>query len=200
MFTVNTKHYLCIVEYHSKFPVIKKTEDLSADSLILMCKVIFEEFGLSKKIISDLGGNFISDTFKTFCKSLNIEQTFSSSYHHQSNGQVEACIKFVKGILKKCLDSRGDPHIALLQICMTLLGQGLPSPVTMLFNHPIRGIIPINNKPLIVIGTDGEHCEAIIKRQTKDDKNKVLPKYYVSICIGSTVKPTHISAEQYLWD
>ena len=37
-----------------------------ADSLILACKVIFSEFGLPKKIMSDAGGNFISDKFKEF--------------------------------------------------------------------------------------------------------------------------------------
>ena len=65
MFTLNNKHYLCMVDYHSKFPIIKKTEDLSADSLILMCKVIFAEHGLPRKIMSNLGSNFISDKFKT---------------------------------------------------------------------------------------------------------------------------------------
>ena len=53
MFTLNNKHYLCIVVYHSKFPVIKNTEDLSADSLVLTCKAIFAEHGLPKKIMSD---------------------------------------------------------------------------------------------------------------------------------------------------
>ena len=88
MFTLNIKHYLCIVDYHNKFPVIQKTEDLSADSLIVMCKVIFAEYRLPKKIMSDSGGNFVSDKFKTFCKSLNIEQVLSSSYHHQNYRQV----------------------------------------------------------------------------------------------------------------
>ena len=112
----NNKHYLCTVDYHSKFPIIKKTGDLSADSLILTCRIIFAEYGLPKKIMSDPGGNFISDKLKTFCKSLNIEQAFSSSYHYQSNRQVEVCITFVKCTLQKCFDSMGDPHIALLQI------------------------------------------------------------------------------------
>ena len=49
MFNLNNKHYLCIVDYHSKFPIIKKTENLSADSLILMCKVNFAEYGLPKE-------------------------------------------------------------------------------------------------------------------------------------------------------
>ena len=37
IFTLNNKHYLCTIDYYSKFPVIKETEDLSADSLILVC-------------------------------------------------------------------------------------------------------------------------------------------------------------------
>ena len=95
MFTLHYINYLCIVDYHSKFPVIKITGDLSADSLILKCKIIFAEFGIPKKIISDSGGNFISDKFKKFNRSLNTEQAFSSSYNHQSNRQVEACMKLI---------------------------------------------------------------------------------------------------------
>ena len=53
MFMLHNKNYLCIVYYHSRFPVIKKTEDLSADSLILTCKIIFVEFGLPKQVMSD---------------------------------------------------------------------------------------------------------------------------------------------------
>ena len=49
MFTLNKKHYLCIVDYHSKFPIIKKTEDLSADSLILSCKIILQNMGYQRK-------------------------------------------------------------------------------------------------------------------------------------------------------
>ena len=59
MFTLNTLY--CIVDYHSIFPFVKRAEDMSAESLIITCKVIFSEYGLPKKIISDAGGNFISD-------------------------------------------------------------------------------------------------------------------------------------------
>ena len=93
MSTPNNKYYLCIIDYHNKFPIIKKTEDLTADSLILTCTVIFAEYGLPKKIMSDSGSHLISEKFKTFCKSHKIEQVFSPSCHHHSNGQVEACIK-----------------------------------------------------------------------------------------------------------
>ena len=187
MFTLNNKHYLCIVDYHSKVPIIKKTEVLSADSLILTHKFMFAEYGLPKKIMLCSGGNFVSDKFRTFCKILNIQQEFSSSYHHDSNRQVEACVKFVKHTLKKCFDSKGDPHTVLLQTHMTPQGPGLPSPAIMLFSHQIRGIMPVINRPLTCRDNDEEHYEALIKRQTKDDKHQGTPRNYVSIPIGSTV-------------
>ena len=72
MFTLHNKNYLCIVDYHSKFLVIKKTGDFAADSLILTCKIIFTGFGLPKKIMSDSGVNtHPGQTTKT----LNMEPT-----------------------------------------------------------------------------------------------------------------------------
>ena len=187
MFTLNNKHYLCIVDYHSKFPIIKKAEDLIANILILTCKVTFAEYGIPRKIMSDSGCNFISDKFKTFYKNLNIERVFSSSYHHKSNGQVGACIKFIKHTLKKYFGSRVDPCTALLQIFMTPLGQGISCPATMLFNYLNRCKMPIINSPLVGIDNDQEHYEVILKGQIKDDKSKDTPIIYVSIPIGSTV-------------
>ena len=90
------------------------------------------------------------------------------------------CIKFVKCTLKKCFDSRSDPHISLLQIQMTPLGQGLPSPAMVLLNCPIRGAMPVINRPLIGIDNDDDHHKVIIKRQTKNDKDKDTSKNFVS--------------------
>ena len=86
VFHFNNKNYLCIVDYHSKFPVIKRMEGLSTESLIATTKVIFAEYGIPHKIMSDTGTNFVSDKFRRFCNRLNIEQTVSSVHHHQSNG------------------------------------------------------------------------------------------------------------------
>ena len=116
MFTLHNKNYLCIVDYNSKFPIITMMEDLSTDSLILSWKIIFFRIWLMKKIMSDAGGNFISDKFKTFCKNLHIEQPVSSSHHHQSNGQVAACIIVIKWTLKKCFNIKPNPQTALYQI------------------------------------------------------------------------------------
>ena len=63
---------------------------------------------------------------------LNIVQSVSSPYHNQSKSQVEAYIKLLKQMFKRCMDTNVDSHIALIQIRSTLTGQSLPSPVTVL--------------------------------------------------------------------
>ena len=87
---------MCIVDYNSKFPVIRRLEGLSAESLINTVKIIFAKYGIPQKIMSEVGTNFVSDRFQQFCKTINVEQAVSLAYHHQSKGQVEACIKFIK--------------------------------------------------------------------------------------------------------
>ena len=157
MFTLNNKNYLCIVDYHSKFPIVKRAENMSAESLIIVCKVIFSECRLTKRIISYVGDNFISDKFRQFCNCMNIKQVTPSSCYHQSNGQVEACIKFAKHTMKKCVKTNDDIHIALLQIRATPLEPRLPSPATLLFSCPMQGIMQIINRMPINSDNNDDH-------------------------------------------
>ena len=127
-------HSFCFVHYYSRLPIIKKTKGFLADSLILVCKIIFAENGLPKIIMSDVGSNFVSERFKEFCRNLKIEQAVSLSYHHQSNRQVGACIKFMKWTLKKCFSINTGNYLALLQVRSNPLWLQLPSPETLA--HP----------------------------------------------------------------
>ena len=97
---LNNKNYLCVVDCHSKFSVIKRMEGLSAENLITTVKIIFAEYGIPHKLMPDAGSNFVSEKSRSFYGSINIEQALSSSYHHQSYGHVEACIKFIKHTIK----------------------------------------------------------------------------------------------------
>ena len=155
-------------------------DNLSADSLISAFKVIIAEYGIPKRVMSDAGGNFMAEKFKIFCNSLNIEQAISSSYHHQSNGQVEACMKFIKYTIKKCHESGNHVHVALLQIRPMPLGQSLPSPVTMLFNHPARGIMPVINRLPLSTDNDDEHYGVLTSRQDKNDQDNDTLKNLIS--------------------
>ena len=165
------KNYLCIIDYNSKFPVIKKLEGLSAKNLNTTTKIIFAEYGTPQKIISDTGTNFVSDRFQQFCNTINVEQAVSQAYHHQSNGQVKACIKFIKCTFKKCADSGEDINMALLQIHTTPLYQGLPSPATIMFNRPVCGIMPVVYCKPIGQDCDDMHHHKLVDRQQKNNND-----------------------------
>ena len=91
---------------------MKKVESMLAKDLICTAKVVFAEFGLPKKLVSHAGTNFVSEQFKEFCRHLNRDQIMMSSYHHQGNGHVEACIKFVKCMIKKGRQNNKDFQFA----------------------------------------------------------------------------------------
>ena len=81
-----------MVDYYSKFLIVKCAEGLSVDYQMKSCKIILAEYG---KIMSDGGTNFITVVFQEFCRTLQIHHA-ASSYNQQSNGHIEACIKFAK--------------------------------------------------------------------------------------------------------
>ena len=48
VFMINGNTLLCIVDYHSKFPIMKKVNSLSPDNLVQTAKLIFAEHRLPK--------------------------------------------------------------------------------------------------------------------------------------------------------
>ena len=60
---VNNKNLLCIVDYYSKFPVIKMVASLYVDDIVHAAKITFTELELPRKFISDLEMNFTSEIF-----------------------------------------------------------------------------------------------------------------------------------------
>ena len=72
-FSLYNKHYLRIVDYYSKFPIVKRAEGLLADSIIPASTVNFAVYQLPRRIVSEAGSIFVSKKFKGFCRNLSIE-------------------------------------------------------------------------------------------------------------------------------
>ena len=175
---------MCIVDYNSKCPIVKRLEGLSAENLTNAVKIIFVEYSIPHKIMSDAGTNFVSDRFQKFCRAINVEQA-TLAYHHQSNGQVKACFKFIKQTFKKCAISSRDINMALLQIHTTPLGPGLPSLATLSFSRQVRGIMSVLDCKPIGQDCDDNHYGKLMDRQHKHDND--TPPVFPYIPIGLAV-------------
>ena len=98
-FEINGRHYVVLVDIYSDFIELSQLPDLSSNALIKAIKPVFATHGAPATLITDNGTNFISSKFRRFLRYVN--HITSSPHHHQSNGQAEAAVKLMKGIIKK---------------------------------------------------------------------------------------------------
>ena len=153
---LNNKTHVCLVHYHRKFPVMKEINELSVNSLIKMGKIIFAEYYFPQRICLMLAQIlfFFSSNVPGILHIPECHQAISSQ-NHQSNGQVEVCIKFIMHC--KCFDTNKHVYLGLLQIHPTPICPGLPSIVVLIFNRPIRGQMPKLSRPSILYSHDDDH-------------------------------------------
>ena len=77
VFIINSKFFLCIVDYYKKNPNSEESEQPLGRGPSVDSKDDFAESRLMKKIVSDAGTNLTSETLKGFCRNINIQQIFS---------------------------------------------------------------------------------------------------------------------------
>ena len=75
--------------------------------------------------------------------------------------------------------------MALLQIHTTPLGQGLPSPATLMFNRQVCGIMPVLDHKPIGQDCDDDHHRKLLDRQHRNN-NDAFP-IFASVPIRSAV-------------
>lgn len=94
------KFLVVAIDYFTKWVEAKPLATISGrDMEKFVWEHIVTRFGIPKVIVSDNGKQFCEGVFNTFCKNLEIEQSYTSVAHPQANGQVEVTNKeIIKGI------------------------------------------------------------------------------------------------------
>ena len=77
-----------------------------------------------------------------FAKSWNFSHETSSPGNSKSNGAAEASVKIAKTLMKKCIVSKEDPYIGLLNIRNTPQEGMTSSPVQRLMGRRTRTLMP----------------------------------------------------------
>ena len=96
------------------------------------------DFGNVKELISDNGPCFRSQEFDKFVKTYGITHITICPHYHQSNSQVERCIRTIKGLLKK----NEDPWMSLLIWRSTPVDGDLKTPTELLNGHEFQSNCP----------------------------------------------------------
>ena len=76
--------------------------------------------------------------------------------------------------------------LTLLQVCSISIEPRLPSPAAVVFNSPMRGLMPKPNKSPILFNHNDLYND-LIERQQNAEKSKDAHKSYLLISTKSTV-------------
>ncbi|EFO98803.1 hypothetical protein CRE_03601, partial [Caenorhabditis remanei] len=94
------QYIIAAVDAFSKFAVVKATQNQTSETSVkFLMENIVGIHGIPLQIVTDQGRNFISQTFKEISEILQLKQTLTPAYHHQSNGIVERFNRTVEEML-----------------------------------------------------------------------------------------------------
>uniref|UniRef100_A0A672Q3W0 Integrase catalytic domain-containing protein n=1 Tax=Sinocyclocheilus grahami TaxID=75366 RepID=A0A672Q3W0_SINGR len=147
LFFLDGKNYLIVIDYLSNYPEIALLPSTSAASVVTHMKSIFARHGIPKVVCSDNGPCYNSKDFQKFADEYGFQHVTSNPLYPQSNGKAEKGVHIVKLLLKKAVDSRSDPYLALLNYRASPLEHGV-SPAEILMGRRLRTTLPCLTSPI----------------------------------------------------
>ena len=165
--------YLMIVDYYSRFPVIRLLSDMTADTICNHFTSVLAEYGLPSTIIADFGTQYISTKFKDNCTNSEITLTFSSPYHHQANSLAEHAIGSCKSLWKKAVEGSKCPYTAVWMYRVTPLDNNMPLPFELLFGRKPKTLMPTSKKTL-----QSQHKDSIVHQEENHLKQQRQAEVY----------------------
>ena len=120
-FEFNSLKYLMIVDYFSRFPVIRLISNMTANTICSHFTQILSDYGLPSHIHADFGTQYINKEFRKMCENSGIKLTFGSPYHHQANSVAERAIGTCRSMWKEALDEKNCPYSAMCMYITTPL-------------------------------------------------------------------------------
>ena len=99
---------LTVVDAFTRFTTLIPLKESTTEAICEALKErVFHVFGFPRRIHSDRGSQFTSETFAHLCKRLRIRHSMTTPYHPQSNGLTERFHRTLKARLQVFLNSIG---------------------------------------------------------------------------------------------
>ena len=173
IFHFESKSYLLVVDYTSRFPIVRKLKSMSAQHRTKHFRLIFSEYGWLDTLVSDNGPCYVAETFTNLMKEYAVNHITSSPHYPQSNGLTEKFVQIVKNLFYKAKDEGTDIYKCLMIYHNTLLESTSKSPMQMLQQRSARSQLPMSNATHRQLGIAAE--------QTTANKHQHLPLHDLHI-------------------
>ena len=195
IFTFNNENYLLIVDYMSRFPVIRCLSNITVKMVAEHMKTIFSELRVPKTLVSDNEPCYTGDQFKKTMSYLGIRHITTSPHHHQSNGLAEGCVKIIKNLLSKAKETGQGYHEVISVYRSMPLSNDLPSPFELQHGRkPSIDLPQWERKPKVNL--------EVLRQQNKNDQaqhDNILPVGFYVMFMTPPEKRLHSAIiQEYL--
>ena len=169
IFHYKSQSYLLIVDYTSRFPIVRKLKSMSAQHVAKHFKSIFSEYGWPDTLVSDNGLCYVAEIFTNLMKEYAVNHITSSPHYPQSDGLAKKFVQIVKNLFYKARDEGTDINKCLMIYHNMPLTSTSKSPMQMLQQRSARSQLPMSNAAKRQLG--------IAVEQLSRNKNQHLPSH-----------------------
>ena len=173
IFHFKSKSYLLVVDYTSRFPIVRELKSMSAQHIAEHFKLIFLEYGWPDTLVSDNRLCYVAKMFTNLMKEYTVNHITSSPHYPQSNGLAEKFVHIVKNLFYKVKEEGTDIHKCLMIYHNTPLQSMSKSPMQMLQQRSARSQLPMSNAVCRQLG--------IATEQPTTNKTQHLPSHDLHI-------------------
>ena len=158
--------FLVVVDYFSKYLIVRKIPNSTSSAVIKELGMIFSEFGKPQIFRSDNGPCYSSQEFRFFMQNWLVEHRTSSPHYPQSNGLAESMVKVSKNLIEKAVRQDLPWNQLLLDYRCTPISSEIPSPAEILFGRKLRSSISVLPSQ-VMNGRISKQRELIAKKEGK---------------------------------
>ena len=170
LFSLNGDNFLLIVDYTSRFPIVKKLKSQTGKAVADMYHLIMSEYGWPDTIVSGNGPCLVSQEFKDLLKSKSVVHITSSPHYQQANGLAEKYVQVVKNLFKKATEEGKSSFDALHIYRNTPLAKNKLSPMQVLSGRCPQNDLPMSDSARLKYGRPISIPTEILKDPKKESQ------------------------------
>ena len=171
------KYIINCIDHYSKWAELKAIPNQNAEETVKFFEEIFCRFSSPRFLLSDNGGNYISNLLKLHAQKYNVKHLFISAYNSRSNGQAERMHQTMNQMLTHFVNSHHtdwDEYLPQIQFAYNTTVQESTgqTPFRIVFNREPTFPYEYSTPGILRKNSDIEEIRKMVKLRLEKEQQR----------------------------